>query len=155
HARETGLHTLVLIFGFVQWYEDEESDVALHAPLLLLPVQMERRVRYGRYEYRLGGMDEGLQVNIALAEKMRQFGLELPALRDGESPESYFIRVEGVLEQGRRLSLRRFATLAVLPFPRMVLWKDLDPKNWDEGAFAEHPLLPILLRAKSMTGISS
>src|ERR1700709_2880655 len=53
HARETGLHTLVLILGFVQWYEDDASDVALHAPLLLLPVQLERKVKYGRYEYRL------------------------------------------------------------------------------------------------------
>lgn len=155
HARETGLHTLVLILGFVQWYEDDASDVALHAPLLLLPVQLERKVRYGRYEFRLSGIDEGLQVNIALAEKMRQFGLEVPTLRDGETPESFFIRVEGVLEKGRRLSLRKFATLAVLPFPRMVLWKDLDPANWEDGAFAEHPLLPVLLRAKGMEGPAS
>src|SRR5690606_38749067 len=55
HERETGLHTLFLVLGFVQWYEDDSSDVALHAPLLLLPVQLERKVRYGRYEYRLSG----------------------------------------------------------------------------------------------------
>lgn len=152
HERETGLHTLFLVLGFVQWYEDDSSDVALHAPLLLLPVQLERKVRYGRYEYRLSGTGEDLQVNIALVEKLRQLGLELPALREDEKPESYFIRAEGVLEKGLRLTLRRFATLAVLPFPRMVLWKDLDPENWPEGTFAEHPLLPVLVSAKSADG---
>lgn len=151
HARETGLHTLFLALGFVQWYEDDSSDTALHAPLLLLSVELDRQIIKGRYEYTLTSHDEGLQVNMALAEKMRQhFGLELPALREEEEPESYFIRVEAVLKQGRKLSLRRFATLAVLPFPRMVLWKDLDPEAWSEGAFARHKLLPILLGARPM-----
>lgn len=155
HARETGLHTLFLALGFVQWYEDDASDVALHAPLLLLPVALDRRVVRARYEYTLGGHDEGLQVNVALAEKMRQhFGLELPQLREDETPESYFVRVALVLEKGRRLSLRRFATLTVLPFPRMVLWKDLDPAMWSEAAFAQHALLPGLLGAKQLPGES-
>lgn len=155
HQRETGLHTLCLVLGFVQWHEDDSSDLPLYAPLLLLPVQLDRRVRYGRYEFRLTGTDENVEINIALIEKLRQLGLELPDLRNEETPESYFIRVEGVLEKGRRLSLRRFATLAVLPFPRMVLWKDLDPGKWTDGAFAEHPLLPILVRAKATGGTPS
>ena len=152
HARETGLHTLFLVFGFVQWYEDETSDVALHAPLLLLPVQLERNLRYGRYEFRLRGSDEGLQVNVALVEKLRLLGLELPKLRENETPESFFIRTKGVLEKGVRLTLRSFATLAVLPFPRMVLWMDLDPANWPDGAFSDHALLPVLLHAKGTEG---
>lgn len=91
HARDTGLHTLFLVLGFVQWFEDESSDVALHAPLLLLAVEMDRQVIRGRYEYTLRGHDEGLQVNVALAELTRQrFGLELPELRESETPESYF-----------------------------------------------------------------
>jgi very-short-patch-repair endonuclease len=152
HARETGLHTLFLAIGFVQWFDDDLSDIALHAPLLLLPVELERKIRKGRYEFTLRSRDEGLQVNVALVEKMaRHFGLDMPRLREGETPESFFIRVEAVLAQGQRLSLRRFATLAVLPFPRMVLWQDLDPVNWADGAaFADHPLLPQLVSARGM-----
>ena len=40
---------------------------------------------------------------------------------------SFFVRLAGVIAEGQRLKLRRFATLSVLPFPQMVLWKDLDP----------------------------
>ncbi|MBX9816205.1 MAG: DUF4011 domain-containing protein [Sphingomonas sp.] len=153
HQRETGLHTLFLCLGFVQWYEDETSDTAFHAPVLTLPVQLERRVVRSRYEYTVTADEGGLEVNVALQEKMRQhWGLEPPALRDGETPESYFIRLQAVLAQGRRLSLRSFATLAVLPFPRMILWRDLDPAAWPEAAFAEHPLVPTLLGASAAQG---
>ena len=30
HAAETGLHTLYVVFGFVEWFEDETSKIALH-----------------------------------------------------------------------------------------------------------------------------
>ncbi|QHL92040.1 DUF4011 domain-containing protein (plasmid) [Sphingomonas changnyeongensis] len=151
HERETGLHTLFLCLGFVQWYEDDESDIQHHAPVLILPVRLEQKVVHGRYEYTLVASNEGLEVNVALQEKMRQhWGLETPALRENEAPESYFIRLKAVLDRGRRLTLRRFATIAVLPFPRMVLWKDLDPAIWSDGAFANHPLLPGLLSARSL-----
>ncbi|WP_017668276.1 DUF4011 domain-containing protein [Sandarakinorhabdus sp. AAP62] len=153
HQRETGLHTLFLCLGFVQWYEDDASDVQHHAPILTLPVHLEQRVVRGRYEYTLVEGDEDLEVNVALQEKMRQhWGLETPELGEDESPEEYFARLEEILAQGRRLSLRRFATVAILPFPRMILWKDLDPSNWPPQAFANHTLLPGLLNARSFDG---
>jgi very-short-patch-repair endonuclease len=153
HQRETGLHTLFLAMGFVQWFDDNTGDTPNYAPALLLAVEIERKVVRGRYEYTLSTHDEGLQINVALAEKMRQhWQLAMPELRTEETPESYFIRLESVLEKGHRLKLRHFATLCVLPFPRMVLWKDLDPDAWPENAFAGHCLLPALLGAAPMGG---
>ncbi|WP_152608770.1 DUF4011 domain-containing protein [Croceibacterium mercuriale] len=156
HARETGLHTLFLALGFVQWPDEQSSDTQHHAPALLLAVELERKVVRSRYEYALRTHEEGLQVNIALAEKMRRhWGLEMPSLREGETPESFFVRLAGVIAEGQRLKLRRFATLSVLPFPQMVLWKDLDPASWQENAFADHSLLPGLLGAAPMDGSPS
>lgn len=153
HERETGLHTLYLALGFVEWFEDGATRPAYYAPLLLLPVELERRVVRSRYEYTMRTHDEGLQVNMALVEKARQhWQLEFPGLRENETPESYFVRVGEVLKRGERLSLRSCATLAVLPFPRMVLWKDLDPEEWADDAFASHRLLPGLLGTTSMPG---
>lgn len=152
HYRETGIHTLYLAFGFVQW-EDESSRGANFSPVLLLAVELHREKKRTRYEYTLRPHDEGLQVNIALIEKMRvDWGLVAPELREEESPESYFVRLRAVLEEGRDLSLRQFVTLAVLPFPQMVLWRDLDPDNWDRDAFGSHRLLPGLMGAAAMEG---
>ncbi len=147
HLRETGLHTLHLVFGFIQWFEDEASSLPLQAPLLLMPVGLEREVKRGRYEYSLKVMGDELEVNMAIVEKARShWGLELPKLRNEESPESYFIRTRGVLEKGSRLKLSSFVTLAVLP--PMILWKDLDPEAWPDDAFAKHRVLPGMLGAK-------
>lgn len=150
HLRETGLHTLHLAFGFVEWFEDDASDIPMHAPLLLMPVALEREVKRGRYEYMLKAMGDELEVNIALIEKARQhWGLALPELREEEKPESYYVRAKLVLEKGRRLTFKNFVTLAVLP--PMVLWKDLDPAAWPEDAFANHRLLPGILSVKEIS----
>lgn len=153
HLRETGHHTLHLIFGFVQWYEDEASDLVSHAPLLLLPVTLEKDENRARKEFRLGIWEGGLEVNVALIEKAREhWGLKIPALREDEAPESYFIRVKAVLDQGQRLTLKRFVTLSVLP--PMVLWRDLDPERWPEDNFSEHRLLPGLIGATELRGVA-
>lgn len=152
HLRETGHHTLHLAFGFVQWFEDDTSDIASHAPLLLLPVTLEKDEKRARKNYRLVRWEGDLDVNVALIEKAREhWGLEIPALRDEDTPESYFIRAKAVLAQGRRLTLRTFITLSVMP--PMILWRDLDPEKWPENAFAEHRLLPGLVGATEIGGV--
>ena len=152
HLRETGHHTLHLAFGFVQWFEDDASDIASHAPLLVLPVALVKDEGRAKKDYRLSLWEGGLEVNVALIEKAREhWGLNLPALRENETPESYFVRARAVLNQGRRLTLRTFITLSVLP--PMVLWRDLDPEKWSKDAFAEHRLLPGLIGATEISGV--
>ena len=152
HYRETGIHTLYLACGFVEW-QDDKSSTTNHAPVLLQAVELHREVKRSRYEYTLRPHDEGLQVNIALIEKMREhWGLKAPELREEETPESYFVRLLAVLDEGSNLELRNFVTLAVLPFPQMILWKDLDPENWTDDAFGKHRLLPALMGAAPMHG---
>lgn len=152
HLRETGHHTLHLVFGFVQWFEDDASDVVSHAPLLLLPVKLAKDEGRTKKDFRLNVWEGGLEVNVALIEKAREhWGLELPALREDETPESYFVRVKAVLAQGQRLTLRTYVTLSVLP--PMILWRDLDPEKWPDGAFAEHRLLPGLVGAAEIAGV--
>lgn len=151
HARETGIETLFLAIGFVEWRDDAAPESALHAPLLLLPVKLDRKIVRSRYEYQLSRHDDSLKVNVALDEKMRRdWGLKLPALRSEETPESYFVRTREVLARGNRLALRWFVTLAVLP--PTILWEDLDPEMWSEAAFARHRLLPGLLGAAAVAG---
>ena len=153
HLRETGHHTLHLAFGFVQWFEDDASDIASYAPLLLLPVKLAKDQGRAKKDFRLSIWEGGLEVNVALIEKARDhWGLQLPQLRNEETPESYFIRVKTVLAQGHRLTLRSFVTLSVLP--PMILWRDLDPENWAEGAFADHRLLPGLVGAAEVPSVA-
>ena len=48
---ELGLSTLFLAFGFLEWYDSDASDKKAYAPLLLLPVQIEKQRRRGKPVY--------------------------------------------------------------------------------------------------------
>ena len=39
---EQGVNILYLALGLLRWYEDEKSETTRHAPLVLLPVQLQR-----------------------------------------------------------------------------------------------------------------
>ncbi len=41
---ETGVNPLFCVFGFLEWYEDTNSEVPLHAPLLLSPLSIDRKL---------------------------------------------------------------------------------------------------------------
>jgi Protein of unknown function (DUF4011) len=51
--QEMGISTLFLAFGFLEWYESEDSDKKAFAPLLLLPVRVETRKVHGKTVSRL------------------------------------------------------------------------------------------------------
>src|SRR5699024_1193115 len=64
--QETGSTTLFAAFGYLQWYEANSSATERFAPLILVPVTMNR-VRVGG-PYEIVGSDEA-QINVTLIEK--------------------------------------------------------------------------------------
>ena len=49
---EQGVNTLFLALGMVLWYEDDTSDVERRAPLILVPVKIDRESIARRLPYR-------------------------------------------------------------------------------------------------------
>jgi hypothetical protein len=64
--QEAGLSTLFLAFGFLEWYESDSSDRPLYAPLLLLPVKIERRTIKGKDVYFVAAREGAAENNISL-----------------------------------------------------------------------------------------
>jgi hypothetical protein len=144
---ETGVSTLYAAFGFLEWYEDAASDVPLHAPLLLYPLEMQRELSRGQYQYAVASQGEMPQVNITLAERLRRdFGLALPDLAEGETPEGYIARVQGLVEGQKSWRTRRWVTIGLFSFARISMYNDLDPALWPEQAplRASRPLRKML-----------
>jgi Protein of unknown function (DUF4011) len=46
--QETGINTLYLAFGFLEWFEAPSSQASMFGPLLLHPVDLERKITAGR-----------------------------------------------------------------------------------------------------------
>ena len=80
---ERGVNILFLALGFLRWYEDEKSDVARDAPLILLPVYLGRDPKRSNFDLKL--REEDIATNQALHERLRgDFGLALPDVAETE-----------------------------------------------------------------------
>ena len=86
---EQGVNTLFLALGILHYKESATSDDVLRAPLLLLPVELNRKS--ARTGYTVQATDDDPIVNPALVEYLRRaYGITLPGLPDlAELPENY------------------------------------------------------------------
>ena len=142
---ESGTKMLHLIFGFLEWFESDYSARPHLAPLLLVPVTIEkgnadRTSGTFTYEITYSSADQ-IEQNLSLREKLkRDFGLDLPELSDEETPESYFVKFRRILNAKPRWRLRRRVTLGLAYFGKILMFRDLNPKNWPKEAdLIEHP----------------
>lgn len=152
---ESGTNMLYMIFGFLEWYEAEDSQIPRLAPLLTLPVALERSSAKGKgFECTLEYSGDDFTTNLSLAEKLRRdFGLELPAVEDEDSPHSYFSRFGPLLDRNPRWRIRRQVTLSLLSFGKLLMYRDLDPSTWPEGNIANHPLVRDLFEGRKSTRV--
>jgi len=120
---ESGANMLYLVFGFLEWYESDDSKQPRLAPLLILPVTIERTVGKGKaVEAVLEYSGEDIESNLSLVEKMRRdFGLELPLLEEDDTPEGYFKKFAEILKIKRSWSIRQQITVALLSFGKLLM----------------------------------
>lgn len=161
-VQEMGTNILYLSFGFLEWFEADQSETPRIAPLLLLPVTIEKgrlNKQAGTFEYRLTYSGEDIVANLSLHEKLKNdFGLALPDLIDpGGSKddstlgtaETYFNSVAGILKLSKPdWCVRRYVSLSLLNFHKLLMYLDLDPDRWpDESGLASHPVVKQFLGA--------
>ena len=154
---ESGTNMLYLVFGFLEWYESDDSKQPHLAPLVIVPVTIERSGGTGRaVEAVLEYSGEDLETNLSLVEKMRRdFGLEIPLLEDDDNPEAYFEKFAGILDLKKSWSIRRQITLALLSFGKLLMYRDLDPKTWPKDqSIAKHPLVRQLFEGSKSPNVA-
>lgn len=150
--QEIGANILYLAFGFLEWYDSPSSNSAHIAPLLLVPVRlnkMQLSQKTRTYEYTLQYSGEDIIPNLSLREKLRvDFAMALPELDENILPEDYYDSVARLLEDNKqpRWRVRRYITLALLNFSKLLMYLDLDPERWPEDAnIVEHPVVSMFL----------
>lgn len=142
---EMGAPTLFAAFGYLEWYESKNSERPLLAPLLLHELDLTRTQRDGKYSYDVVSTGEDTQSNLTLAERLkRDFGVALPDVRGDTTPESYFREVAAVVPPDARWRIRRYVTVGIFTFARLVMYRDLDPLEWPRTV-AQHPVVSRLL----------
>ncbi|HEY8356729.1 MAG TPA: DUF3320 domain-containing protein [Ramlibacter sp.] len=127
---EGGSNILFLAIGFLKWTQKDKGP-ALRAPLLLVPVTLQRSsIRAG---FRLALHDEEVRFNPTLLQMLRQdFKLSLPEL-DGELPtDGAGIDVARILHTVRThikdlqgWEVTADVVLSTFSFTKFLMWRDL------------------------------
>ncbi len=134
HIEERGVNILYLALGFLHWYESASAPEPRRAPLILVPVRLERSGVRGRF--RLSFTGEEIGANLSLSEKLKaEFRTDLPPLPEVENLEVrvYFDAVRQAVRSLDRWEVRADEiTLGFFSFGKFLMYRDLQLENWIE-----------------------
>lgn len=129
---EQGVNILYLAIGYLKWRDIKTPQIDRYAPLVLVPVILERGSAGERFHLRWSG-DE-IQANLSLQEFLfRNFELKLPEITDFESLDidSYMSAIELLVDgKDNWAVLRNDAVLGLFSFAKFMMYRDLDPEQW-------------------------
>ena len=141
---EQGVNILYLTLGMLHWYEEDNSRELRQAPLLLIPVTLERSD--ARTRFRLKYSQEEVGANISLQAKMKStFNLQLPDLPETEDLDitGYFNQIAAVIHGMPRWKVEPDAIeLGFFSFGKFLIYNDLEIENWqDDRDVLTHPVM--------------
>jgi hypothetical protein len=149
--QEMGISTLFLAFGFLEWYESEDSDKKAFAPLLLLPVKVEAKKIHGKTVYSIAATEEAAEANLSLQKLLEtNFDRELPAFETPDeenagSIEGYLEVVRTAITNLKRWNVHRWLVLGHFAFGRFAMYADLNAEHWPGGPLG-HSIVRSILR---------
>ena len=129
--QEGGTNTLFLAVGFLRWRKTEGDTRDYRAPLLLIPVKLERRS--AQSAFRVAHHEDDVRINFTLLEFLkRDFQIRIPELEGDLPSDESGIDVERVLEIVRRrvkdvahFEVVEALALSTFSFAKYLMWKDL------------------------------
>jgi superfamily I DNA and/or RNA helicase len=144
---EQGYTILYLALGFLEWMESPNALQPRRAPLILIPVELERTKVSTAFRLRWTG--EELFPNLSLQARLSEQGVALPGLEAPEDRAGIDQYLQSVASAVSAMSTWRVVTdiyLDFFSFTKFVMYKDLDPAVWPaERTPADHPLIKAIL----------
>ncbi|MEG3223938.1 MAG: hypothetical protein BME94_00035 [Methanobacteriales archaeon Met13] len=153
HARtvfeEQGYNVLYLALGFLEW---KELTGDIHrAPLILIPVQLERRGVGGAFKMSWNGED--IITNISLQAKLQEQYITIPDLEmphHSEGITQYLEEVEASLPRGEGWRVHPDVYMGFFSFTKFVMFQDLDPDHWPSDlSFDQNSIIKALFNPET------
>lgn len=144
--QEGGANTLYLAFGFLSWIRDDKAGQRYRAPLILVPVTLNRKS--ARSGFTLTLHDDEPRFNPTLVEMLRQdFKLnlgfadrELPKDDSGLDVVAIWKAVSHAVKDIKGWEVTEDVVLATFSFAKYLMWKDLTDRidQLRENAVVRH-----------------
>lgn len=128
---EGGANTLFVSLGFLKWRKVDDDKRLYRAPLILLPVKLERKS--ARAGFTLHLHEDETRFNLTLLELLRQdFGLEIPGLGgilptddNGIDIAKVWNLVRHAIRDSKGFEVTTDIALGTFSFAKYLMWKDL------------------------------
>ena len=133
--QEGGANTMFLALGFLVWNRDDKPGQRIKAPLILLPVTLNRKS--ARSGFTLTSHEDEPRFNPTLLEMLRQdFKLDL-GVGDGELPRddagidvaAIWRRVAHAIKDIKGWEVSENVVLSLFSFAKFLMWKDLTERT--------------------------
>lgn len=140
---EQGANILFLALGTLKWIDPANKENVRYAPLILVPVSLERGSAGERF--RLKARSEDIIPNLSLEaflERVHQITLPLMQSDDDEiNVSGYFEAVQQSIALKTDWEVKtNDIILGLFSFSKFLMYRDLDPANWpdDEAITSKH-----------------
>jgi len=128
---EGGANTLFLAVGFLRWKKKPQDERSYRAPLLLLPVRLERRSASSRFNIRFH--EDEPRFNATLLQflerdfelKLPQFASDLPVDDNGVDVPQLLSAVRIAVRDVPGMEVVDETALSTFSFAKFLMWKDL------------------------------
>ena len=145
---EQGVNILFLALGTLKWIDPQNAANIRHAPLLLVPVTLERGSAGERFK--LKARQEDFASNLSLEAYLdRVHALKLPEFEaTDEFSLPHYMRavVETVANKSDWEVRPNDIILGFFSFAKFLMYRDLDPQTWPaEARITNQPLVRALL----------
>ncbi|EZP50038.1 DUF3320 domain-containing protein [Sphingomonas sp. RIT328] len=145
---EQGVNILYLTLGALKWIDPQNAANIRYAPLVLVPVSLERGNAGEKFKLRVRQDDYASNLSLE-AFLDRTQGIRLPVFEagDGFNVAAYFEEIaDAVAAKPGWEVLPDSMVLGFFSFAKFLMYRDLDPANWPAGGrITDRPLVRGLL----------
>lgn len=145
---EKGVNFLYLIFGFLKWYESDNSDKELMSPILIINCEISKRTVGNKTIHSIKSSGDPIQVNQTINERLQKdFGISLPDFDyENKNIEDYFKDITNLIQGKKAWEVKRFMTLSNLDYSKFLMFEDLNSSNWaNDSGFLKHNIINEIL----------
>ena len=132
-VQEQGYNILYIALGFLEWIDKKKPRQKNLAPLILIPVALERK-KVGN-SFSLSWTGEDIQNNISIQAKLREAGIELPKFEQTsyiEGVNQYLSEVKKAIRPFGKWDVKDDVALGFFSFTKFVMYNDLNPESWSK-----------------------
>jgi len=145
---EQGVNILFLALGTLNWVDPNKKENIRNAPLILIPVSLERGTAGEKFRLRLRPEDQTSNLSLE-AYLDRVHALKLPTFDGGDEfePSAYLDAVAEAISTKPDWGVSPDnIVLGFFSFAKFLMYRDLDPENWPAvGKLTDQPVIRSLL----------